>query len=320
MGKLYESLKGHVEIRSCYKLASITRACTIERCYKRGKKAGQMKRRGTGADGNPRSTCLEADRSACADKLTEPHGQAYLQLGRLRAVLEFEVRQLYLSDEERYYLPIPKLSQEQFSLVGADMSARGFHVSAGTQLRARMDDTRLVVSQSGIAWSSSDLLDSLLPSVACALSLPKVAWETNPYFVSKRNQGSFALHFFPRLEGSGLWDALRRQGACGLTPDEAVVLRHVLADHDEDIDCLTDYPTEGCSPTQAGRHAFYRSRISASEFLVNLRTISEQRSRNTYLPRSSVLGLKKAPKELDSSTSSELGQWCYLEPPTKTSN
>lgn len=235
-------------------------------------------------------------------------------------MLEFEVKQLYLGEEERYYLPIPKLTPAQLAFLGADMSARGFTVSTGTRLRARMQDAKLVVSASGVAWSSSELLDPLLPSVARALSLPKAPWETNPYFVSKRARGASEVHFFPRLEASGRWSALRRQGDCGLTPDEAVVLRHIFADHTEEIDCVTDYPTEGCSPTQAGRHAFYRSRIPLSEFLGNLRTISQRRSRNSYLPRSSVFRLKEGPKALDSMTPLELGQWCYLEPSTKTSN
>lgn len=235
-------------------------------------------------------------------------------------MLEFEVKQLYLEKEERYYLPIPKLNPAQFGFLGAQMSARGFSVSMAALLHARMQDTKLVVSASGVAWSSSELLDPLLPSVALALSHTKVSWEQNPYFVWKKSRDGFEVHFFPRLEASGRWSELRRQGSCGLTPDEAVVLRHIFGDHNEQIDCVTDYPTEGCSPTQAGRHAFYRSRIPIPEFLENLRTISGRRPRNTYLPRSSVFRLKKGPRTLDRTTSLKLGQWCYYEAPTKTSN
>lgn len=236
-------------------------------------------------------------------------------------MLEFEVRQLYLEREERYYLPIPKLSPAQLGFISDDLISRGFSVARGERISGRSSDgTRFTISPVGLAWSSAELLDSVVPSIARVLSFPGVKTKTNPYYALKKGHGGFEVHFFPRLEGLGHWTSLRNQGESGLTPDEAVVIQYILRDAEETLDCVTDYPTEGSTPTQAGRHQLYRSRVPASEFASNLRTIATKSSRNVYLPRTSVLGLRHRPRPLDGPPQPELGQWCYLEFTTKTSN
>jgi hypothetical protein len=228
-------------------------------------------------------------------------------------VLKYEVRQLRLEDKGMYYLPIPKLNAAQFRFIGADLRARGFSVALNERLMARMGDSRMVMSPEGLAWSSSELLDAVVPSVARVLDFPKAPSVANPYFVLKKSHGGFQIQFFPRLEGLGRWSSLRRQGECGLTPDEAVVLEGLLRDSEDEIACVTDYPTEGCSPMLFGRHQYYSSVVPAAEFLSNLRTISKRSSRNCYIPRTSVLKTKNGPTVVETSLWAELGQWCYLE-------
>jgi hypothetical protein len=227
-------------------------------------------------------------------------------------VLNYEVRQLHLDDKGMYFLPLPKLTKDQFQFVGSDLRRRGFSVVLGERLRTQVDGNHLSISKEGLAWSSGDLMDAVVPSIARALDFPKVQSEEEPYFAAKKRRGGYEIQFFPRLEGLGRWSSLRRQGDCGLTPDEALVLGGLLRSSNDQIECITDYPTEGCSAMQVGRHQYYSSRIPAPEFVSNLRTISKRSSRNTYLPRNSILRTKK-PSALDAPLSEALGQWCYLK-------
>ena len=227
-------------------------------------------------------------------------------------VLNYEVRQLHLEDKGMYYLPLPKLTAEQFQFIGSDLRRRGFSVAVGEKLRAQIDGNRLSITREGLAWSRVDLMDAVVPSVARALDFPKTLSKETPYFAAKKGRRGYEVQFFPRLEGLGRWSSLRRQGECGLTPDEALVLGSLLRDSSDQIECITDYPTEGCSPMQAGRHQYYSSRVPAMEFVSNLRTISKRSPRNSYLPRNSILRTKR-PAALDPSLSEALGQWCYLK-------
>jgi len=235
-------------------------------------------------------------------------------------VLKYEVRQLHLEDTGRYYLPVPKLNALQFRFIADDLRGRGFNVALGDQLNARMGDMKFVLSHAGLALSTSELLDAVVPSLIRVLGFPKDPCETNPYFAGKKTRGGFEIQLFPRLEGLGRWSSLRRQNESGLSPDEALIVKDVVRDSNDEVECITDYPTDGCSPMQVGRHQYYRSRVPAQEFVSNLRTISKRSSRNCYLPRSSLLTVKRGSIALATSLSEELGEWCYLELPPKTSN
>ena len=236
-------------------------------------------------------------------------------------MLKYDVRQLYLKDEEMYYLPIPKLSPRQMVLMREELRARGFSVTGVDTLRARKGETWLSVNPAGFARSPADLLDAVVPPLARMLGEDRSATASNPYFVLKEYARGFELHFFPRLEALGRWTSLRREGECGLTPDERLVLERVLSGSTEEtIECVTDYPTEGCSSTQYGKNSYFRSRLASPEFLSNLRTISKASRRNTYLPRTSIFRVKGAPPPLGPSTVSELGEWCYLDFLPKSSN
>jgi hypothetical protein len=234
-------------------------------------------------------------------------------------VLRFEVSQLLIESERRFYLPLPKLNRLQVDFLKRELLDEGYSVSSSESLVARKGSLSLYVSPAGLASSSSDLMDVLLPSIPNILAFPKTPLETNPYVAVKRGRGLFEVHLFPRLESMGRWTALRRQGDCGLTPDEALVLERLLGGSEELIGCIADYPTEGCTTTHAGRHPLYRCMVPADEFVCNLRTISRTSARNTYLPRSSILTMKKSPAQIGPEDSRQLGEWCYLSFP-KTSN
>ncbi|MDA4136125.1 MAG: hypothetical protein OK449_03875 [Thaumarchaeota archaeon] len=235
-------------------------------------------------------------------------------------MLKYEVRQLHLEDTGRYYLPIPKLNASQFRFVRDDLRGRGYTVVLGERLTARMGDVRLILSQAGLAWSTTELLDAVVPSLIHVLGFPKGPCETNPYFAARKTRGGFEIQLFPRLEGLGCWSSLRRQNESGLSPDEALIVKDLVTGSNDEVECITDYPTDGCSPMQVGRHQYYRSRVPAEEFASNLRTISKRPPRSCYLPRSSLLTVKRRSITLDSMLSEDLGEWCYLELPPKTSN
>jgi len=227
---------------------------------------------------------------------------------------------LYLSEEGRYYLPIPKLNPQQMGKIRDELRGRGFSVTGEQDLRVVGRESRFSMTAAGLAWSSVDLLDQVVPSLLNVLVERRTQSDSNPYFVSRAREPGFEIHFFPRMESLKRWNSLRREGLSGLTPDEAHVLTSVLGDSKGSVECITDYPTEGASQTQYGRRFYFRSTIQVSEFLLNLRTISHAAGRNSYLPRSSVIRITDRPREISRRTWEELGEWCFVEHLPKSSN
>lgn len=216
-----------------------------------------------------------------------------------------------------YYLPLPKFNASQLEGIRQDLLRRGFSVTGSRVLNARRDardgSDWLAIRPDGLAWSPSDLLDDVVPSIIRVMDARRSPAGDNPYFVSRRGPEGYEVHLFLRLESLARWSSLRSQGECGLTPDEALTVEAVLSESDEPVECITDYPTDGCSSTQVGGRAFYRSRIPAPEFLSTLRTISTpSRRKNSYLTRTSVIRLKERPGALPSGFSARLGEWCFL--------
>ena len=233
-------------------------------------------------------------------------------------MLRFELHQLYLANLRRYYLPLPKLTSGQVQVLADRLAVNGFSVGidpGGERLRAADGSTAvtITVAMSGLAWSGREMLDALAPAIPALLRSPLELTATNPYFAAKRLPGGLEVQFFTRMEGLRLWTELRCAGVCGLTPDEKSVVSRVLAvSADQDvIECVTDYPTDGCSLLQVGKNQYYRSRIPAREFVDRLRTTLTSFPKNCYLPRTSVLkiwGGSLPPPPVDD----DLGEWCYL--------
>lgn len=233
------------------------------------------------------------------------------------SLLRFELHQVHLERSRKYYLPLPKMTEAQLELVSARLLRRGSSVSRSPGLvRAEGDLGTTVISQSGLAWSKSDMLDLLSPVIPALLGLPKEATDSNPYFAAKRLGDRFEIQLFTRMEGLRLWSELRRQGESGLTPDEKNVVTCLLSRAEGSVECVTDYPTDGCSVMRVGRRQFYRSLLQAEEFASRLRTVDSQSAKNSYLPKTSIVKMR-AYSFPSPRLGPELGEWCYLVPPKR---
>lgn len=226
-------------------------------------------------------------------------------------MLRYEVRQLHLEDTARFYLPIPKFTEEQLTALGADLERRGFATTRSGVMKVSGHGTRFTVNPAGLASSSEDLLDPLIPSLVKLLGFQSRISDSNPYFAAKRKEDHLEVQFFPRMEALRIWTSLRKCGECGLTPDEEVLLEGLLRRSRRPVDCVTDYPTDNCVPLQIGRNQYFSSRISPSEFLSNLRTLSHHSSKNAYLPRSSLIQVDSGVGPVGG-LSLDLREWCFF--------
>lgn len=233
-------------------------------------------------------------------------------------MLRFALHQLHLPSLERYFLPLPKLTEGQLDQLSAHLEARGFSVRLGRGLGRRValkGRQRITIDgMLGLAGSGADLLDALAPAVPGLLASPREGTDGAASYYSLKQPGTAAvLQFFPRLESLRVWTCLRREGTCGLTPDEAAVLRRLLgkASRSSQIRCVTATPNAGSKPLQLGRRVYYESDLPVPEFLASLRTIdSDEADSASYLPRSSVLELPGV--RLDTRPApGEAGEWCY---------
>ena len=238
-------------------------------------------------------------------------------------MLRFQLQQLYLPSLSRYFLPLPKLSDAQLTLLCAHLEGRGFGVKPGRRPKWRVAEKggqRIAIDGAlGLATSASDLLDAVGPAIPTLLALGsrevgRARADAAPLYLSlKRSGASSELQLFPRLESLRTWSCLRKDGLCGLTPDEAAVLKHVLgrASGSSQVECVTARPRQGSRALQEGRRLYYRSELPVPEFLDSLRTFdSDGADSASYLPRDSVLSLPgvrigtRVPR-------AELGEWCF---------
>ena len=240
-------------------------------------------------------------------------------------MLRFQLRQLYVPSLDKYFLPLPKLTDAQMVLLTAHLEGRGFGVRRGSAPRRRVaakGSHRISIDGAlGLAASAADLLDALAPAIPSLLALrpqatSRASADVSALYLSvKRSGPSTVVQLFPRLESLRTWSCLRRDGLCGLTPDEAAVLRHLLgrAADSSQLDCVTARPRQGSRALQEGRRVYYKSRVPVAEFLGSLRTIdSDGADSASYLPRDSVLSLPGV--RIDALIPpAELGEWCFLE-------
>ena len=237
-------------------------------------------------------------------------------------MLRFRLLQVYVPSLNRYLLPLPKLTNAQLTILLAHLEGRGFTIRTGggpTRRIALRGAQRISIDGGiGLARSSADVLDAIAPAVPEILAAQGAGKKGNEqdvaerYFSLKRSRTSTELQFFPRLESLRTWTCLRRDGICGLTPDEAAVLKHLFgrASGASRVECVTAKPRLGSRRIQVGRNLYYESTIPVSEFLSSLRTIdSGQADSASYLPRDSVFALHRVRVDtrLDAG---DLGEWC----------
>jgi hypothetical protein len=238
-------------------------------------------------------------------------------------MLPFRLHQLHVPSLHRYLLPLPKLIGLQLDVLTAHLEQRGFNVrlGGGPSKRIALRGTQRISIDGGLglASSASDMLDAVAPAIPEILAAPRVGSGSKTgqdmadrYFSVKRSGASTQLQLFPRLESLRTWTCLRRDGLCGLTPDEAAVLRHVLgrASSASRVVCVMATPRSGSRRFQVGRNLYFESAVPVSEFLSSLRTIdSGQADSASYLPRDSVIALPGV--KLDTRLAGdELGEWC----------
>lgn len=235
-------------------------------------------------------------------------------------MLRFRLRQLHLETTGRYLLPLPKLGAARLAGLSSHLEEKGFEVRAGgRRLVALKAGRRISVDgRLGLATSQEDMLDAIAPAVPAMLASARESRQeedvSSLYFSLKRSRGSTELQFFPRMESSRTWTCLRKEGLCGLTPDEEVALRRGLGSAPPSwlVDCVTDNPREGSTPLQVGRRLYYRSSLPVTEFLSSLKTIdSDGKAPVSYVPRNSVFRMpevRSRPRVL----SPELGEWCLV--------
>jgi hypothetical protein len=239
-------------------------------------------------------------------------------------LLRFQLQQLHVPSLGRYFLPLPKLTDAQLRLLSVHLDGRGFGVRLGGRPSKRIalkGAQRIAIDGAlGLATSAADMLDALAPAIPPLLSLRRQeAGRASTdaavlYFSLKRSGASTELQLFPRMESLRTWSCLRRDGLCGLTPDEAAVLKHLLgrASGSSQLECVTANPRQGSSAFQVGRKLYYKSTMPVAEFLDSLRTIDSGGADSaSYLPRDSVISLPGV--RVDTHVPpAELGEWCFV--------
>jgi len=239
-------------------------------------------------------------------------------------MLRFKLHQVHIADD-RFFVPLPKLTTVQLGLLRDHLGARGFRVRRGTGLKKmtfwKGARSVTVDGRLGLASSRDDLLDLVGPAIPdmIAASVPSSGRDKSRvaglYCSTKRGKSLVEFQFFPRLESLRTWTHLRRGGLCALTPDEAAVLRSILGSvaGSSRTSCVTASPREGSTRVQAGKNLYYESQLPIAEFLSSLRTIDSGSADNcSYLPRNSILSLRSVPS-LTSLDSSMLGEWCSVD-------
>jgi hypothetical protein len=242
--------------------------------------------------------------------------------GHREPMLRFQLHQVHVLSLDKYFLPLPKLSDLQVAALTAHLEGRGFSVRTGagpTKRVALKGSQRISIDGGlGLAGSGADVLDAIAPAIPAILELRGAGGGATGqgvaerYFSLKRYGASAVLQFFPRLESLRAWTCLRRDGLCGLTPDEAAVLKRLFgkASGASRVRCVTAKPRLGSRRIQIGRNLYYESAVPVAEFLSSLRTIDSVRADSaSYLPRDSIFTLRRM--RVDTRlTADELGEWC----------
>lgn len=237
-------------------------------------------------------------------------------------MLSFKFHQFELGG--RYYVPLPKLTGLQVATIDNRLKAVGFRTTSTALLRAVKGGVAVTVDKAGLCWSNEDLTDILIPAIPAILSSKKqtVAARSlaNEYFEVRKQEGVLLLRLSPRLETSSHWRLLRTADSCALTPDERAVFCFLFNHSSLKSEVLTDYPTEGCTVRRMGRKQYYSSLISGEEVADSLREVGTRRSRNSYLPRDSLVWLSSLEFSLGelSTVLHGLGEWSFFTPASRS--
>ena len=210
--------------------------------------------------------------------------------------------------------------------LGRSLERAGFDLAHGTTLTAKRPGLVIHIEQLGLCWSSSDPSDYILPLIpgilGCKKELASVDELLSAYLTFFQPGRKTVVRVRPRLEMLSSWDCLRASGACGLAPDEYLVIRSLLGTSTGTCGVVTDFGVEGCSPFYAGRRLYYRSRLPASEVFRTLGVVGSHAQYNSYLPRDGVIEVERSSPDARGLADclSEMGEWCSFIPAERESS
>jgi len=215
----------------------------------------------------------------------------------------------------KHYVLLPKLGGNQIGLVEEGLRSRGFSIRESRGIIATRKGVVVKVFPIGYASSTSDLTDFIAPIIPELLKSPKetvAAKElVNQYITLDVNEPK-RLRITPRLESGSTWNWLRRLGLCALTPDEHLILKLFLSRARTCSDLLTDFPTRSSRVRVLGTRQFYESALESSDAASSLRSLGHKGERNSYLPRSGILGVEGFTFPSDSELTAafnDVGDW-----------
>jgi hypothetical protein len=224
-------------------------------------------------------------------------------------MLPFRVHHLVVS--RKHYLLLPKLNDEQMSILSRRLETEGFSVDFASTINAKSPRGVVHVDPAGLCWSLTDPEDWVIPAIPDLLRCPK---QTIPlkdlaslYF---RVKGHLA-RMIVRVESGAVWESLRATGQCGLTPDEQAIASALL-NGAGDCPLVCDYPGENPRPMVYGRRRYFSVRFGEARES-RLTMIGEERASNAYLPRDGLIRPRPPVRLSDFEDSfSDLGEWCFF--------
>jgi hypothetical protein len=216
----------------------------------------------------------------------------------------------------RHIVLLPKLNVAQLKFLREEFVERGFdpRTAPGPRSRGR---GAVHILESGFCWASFDLVDAVAPLVPAMLDIgrqPVVLDDLRAkYFEAQHAAEGASVRIHARVEASWIWKELRASGAVGLTPDEREVVCFLIR-HGGPCRLVTDFADDESSEgTRVGGRLYYSTLVDWDVAHSTLRSTGTWGRRNSYLPKSGVLTLRRwtppSRGELKGLFSS-LGDWC----------
>ncbi|MDG6964161.1 MAG: hypothetical protein JRN16_04235 [Nitrososphaerota archaeon] len=229
-------------------------------------------------------------------------------------MLSFRVHQLEIG--RLHFILLPKLNRAQSNFLVSAFERRGYSVEGRGRICARRRKETVHVEPPGYCWSAADPADLILPLVEDLLSFPKERVPPKEledmYLLADRSSGRGAVRLSPRLETHSRWARLRKEGRCGLSPDEGLVASSLMGMSEGPCSMVTDYYSDGAVPVIWGRRRYFEASLSPEEASRTLRSVEAKGERNSYLPMggSPLPGSTEVARGWASDV--PLGEWCFF--------
>lgn len=215
-----------------------------------------------------------------------------------------------------HFILLPKLNRAQSNFLVSAFERRGYAVEGRGRICARRRRERVHVEPAGYCWSATDPADLILPLVQDLISFPKERVSPKElegmYLLADGSSGRGAVRLSPRLETYSRWARLRREGGCGLSPDEGLVASSLMGSSEGPCSMVTDYYSDGAVPVIWGRRRYFEASLPPEEASRTLRSVGVKGVRNSYLP----MGGSPLPRSMEVArgwaSDIALGDWCFF--------